>query len=175
MDSNNIKQEILSFLKDFCMWGITTFLVFLFVFQAICVSGSSMDNTLHDGNLLIGTRINREYHRGDIVVAKTTSQGNTRYIIKRVIGVPGDHIVIDYLYGNVYINGEIIDEPYIREKMQYSGWGEMELTFDISEDCLFLMGDNRNRSLDSREIGEVPIKDISSRIIWSLVPFKNVE
>lgn len=174
MNISNNKKEILSFIKDFCMWGILVFLIFAFILQPAIVYGSSMENTLHDGNLLIGTRINKEYHRGDIVVAKTHYLGNTKYIIKRVIGLPGDHIVIDYLYGNVYINGEIIDEPYIREKMQYFGWGEMELTFDISEDCVFLMGDNRNVSTDSREIGEVPIEDISCRIVWSLVPFKSV-
>ena len=123
------------------------FLIFTLIFRAVGVSGSSMEPTLQDKDWLAITSIAVDLHRGDIVVVTKPWERDIP-IIKRVIALPGDTIDIDFDRGEVFINGELQNEPYIAEPthLQYNA----NLPLTVLEGYLFVMGDNRNDSLDSR-------------------------
>lgn len=127
------------------------FLVTLFVFQKVIIVGtiptSSMENTIHANVQVIGYRLaykTAEPKRGDIVIFHMPDNQNVIFI-KRIIGIPGDQITITN--NELYINGILQDEKYIKEKM--TGM-EQESSFTIPKDSYFVMGDNRNDSYDSR-------------------------
>ena len=120
------------------------------------VYGQSMESNLHEGDVLF---LNKTCYRGtedperfDVVVAK----GSNYYIIKRVIGLPGERIRV--VNGQVYINGELLNDPYAREDTKDGGIANEE--YLIPEGHFFIMGDNRNESADSRVIGAVPFENI---------------
>ncbi len=123
-------------------------LLFTFVFRAVGVEGTSMVPTLNDGDWLAVTAVQlKPVKRGDIVVITQPWDRNVP-IIKRVIGVEGDLIHIDFQRGEVYVNKHRLDEKYILEKthLRY----DVEFPVIVPEGCVFVMGDNRNDSLDSR-------------------------
>lgn len=123
-------------------------LLFTFVFRAVGVEGTSMVPTLNDGDWLAVTAVQiKPVRRGDIVVVTQPWDRNVP-IIKRVIGVEGDLIYIDFQKGDVYVNKQKLDEKYIYQKthLRY----DVEFPVIVPEGCVFVMGDNRNDSLDSR-------------------------
>lgn len=125
---------------------ILTAIVTLFVTNIVLFFGyvptSSMLPTLEPWNLIIGTRFDKaEVKRYDVIVFKAPNNSSERYV-KRIIGLPGEHLEIKY--GIVYANGERIDDSFIYERSCD------HLTFDVPEDCYFVMGDNRTDSYDSR-------------------------
>ncbi|MBR5521616.1 MAG: signal peptidase I [Oscillospiraceae bacterium] len=148
---------------------ITLTLVILFVCRFIVVDGGSMDNTLHHGERLIISNFMYTPEKGDIVVTDSNNLFN-RPIIKRVIATEGDIIAIDYNTGDVYVNGLLLQENYIKEKIIATGGGVYQI--QMGDNQLFLMGDNRNASSDSRvrEIGPVNEKDILGRVILRVSP-----
>ena len=130
-------------------------LVFTFVGRVTRVVGSSMLNTLHDGDLLLVQSLCYTPQSGDIVVLNKTSadflQGEA--IVKRIIATSGQQVDIDYSTGTVYVDGMPLDEPYIREAMMPPDDLFMAQTsFYVPEGSIFVMGDNRNASTDSRDI-----------------------
>ena len=126
---------------------IAVFLIFALAFRAVGVSGTSMVPTLSDGDWLAVTAVTTDYRRGDIVVV-TQPWERAIPIIKRVIGLPGDTVDIDFDNGFVYVNGEKLTEPYIAEPTHE--YYDVEFPVTVPEGHLFVMGDNRNVSLDSR-------------------------
>lgn len=143
-----------------------------FVAQRTDVNGTSMVPTLEDGDQLICDKISyrfRDPERFDIIIFPYQYQKNT-YFIKRVIGLPGETVRIDY-DGNIYINGEILNEKYGLEKMAYPGIAEQEIT--LGDDEYFVLGDNRNVSEDSRypDVGLIKRKDIIGRAWLRIYPF----
>ena len=126
---------------------IVVFLIFALAFRAVGVSGTSMVPTLSDGDWLAVTAVTTDYRRGDIVVV-TQHRKRKIPIIKRVIGLSGDTIDIDFDNGFVYVNGEKLTEPYIAEPTHE--YYDVEFPVTVPEGHIFVMGDNRNVSLDSR-------------------------
>ena len=151
---------------------LLSFLLIHFVAQRTDVNGTSMVPTLEDGDQLICDKISyrfRDPERFDIIIFPYQYQKNT-YFIKRVIGLPGETVRIDY-DGNIYINGEIQNEKYGLEKMAYPGIAEQEIT--LGDDEYFVLGDNRNVSEDSRypDVGLIKRKDIIGRAWLRIYPF----
>ncbi len=126
---------------------ILILLVFVFAFRIVGVVGSSMNPTLDSGDWLTVNAINKTVNRGDIVVVTQPNESNEP-LIKRVIAVGGDILDINFDTGEVTLNGEVIDEPYILEPTKRRG--DFRGPVKIPEGYVFVMGDNRNDSLDSR-------------------------
>ncbi len=159
------KMKISDILKSAIMGFLITCLVLAFVRVSV-VNGHSMDNTLQDGQRLIVSRMSKP-SRGDIVVA-STDKLQVKYIIKRVIGMPGD--TVELLNNKIYINGEKLDESYIKEPMIENE----DQIWTLGEDEYFLCGDNRNASLDCRKLGPIEKKDIYGVIIFDLKHMKPI-
>lgn len=123
------------------------------------VSGSSMDDTINDGMHVVGLSKFYEPSHGDIVTANP-SQESELNIIKRVIAIEGDEVRFNG--SQVFVNDTLLDEPYIREPMK----PRQETTIIIPDDHVWIMGDNRNSSRDSRHFGAVSLDDITSKIIY---------
>ena len=133
---------------------VLSLLVFVFsqFFCFLRVTGHSMDPSLADGQVMIGVSAAHtgllKVSRGDIVIADCPQLELT--IIKRVVGLPGDRL--QFTAGQLYLNGQLYYEPYIYEPMQDDSLNNCA-EFTVPEGHYFLMGDNRNRSLDSRKLG----------------------
>ena len=147
-------------------------MAFLALFQVIKVQGSSMETTLMGGDLLLMKRnwLMSEYVQGDIVVAAMDSFHNGECIIKRIIAVEGQTVDIDNETGLVYVDGVVLDEPYALTPTYEKG--ELDFPITVAENCYFVLGDNREESLDSRysQIGQVHKDEIQGKIIWLIVP-----
>ncbi|MGN1022421.1 MAG: signal peptidase I [Lachnospiraceae bacterium] len=170
------KKSTKSTVLSYVIWvGVVVLLAWFlitFVAQRTDVNGTSMVPTLEDGDQLICDKISYRFHdpeRFDIIIFPYQYQKNT-YFIKRVIGLPGETVRIDY-DGNIYINGEILDEKYGLEKMTFPGIAEQEIT--LGDDEYFVLGDNRNVSEDSRypDVGLIKRKDIIGKAWLRIYPF----
>mgnify|MGYP000921975372 FL=1 len=124
---------------------------FNLMFSLIRVSGHSMDNTLRDGQYVVVNK-HKDVKRFDIVVLKerVSEGGETKQVIKRVIGLPGDSIVVEN--GKLYINNQPYDEPYLMNSM-IENYKLQSYAIIVPEDTVFVLGDNRDVSKDSRMVG----------------------
>lgn len=145
---------------------LTILIVFTFLFRIVGVSGRSMVPTLQDGDWLAVRAINIQIERGDIVVITQPNSLNEP-LIKRVIAVGGDEVNIDFVEGIVRINGEEINEPYIYEPT--NRMSNVAFPVTVPEGCVFVMGDNRNDSLDSRS---TTVGFIDTRYILGVAQFR---
>lgn len=146
--------------------------VFAFGARVVGVSGGSMRETLQNGDLLlvVNSLVCGDYEPGNVVIAAKSTFENGEPIVKRVIAVAGQTVDVDYGEGVVYVDGEALSEPYIREDTHLDLGTELPLT--VPEGCVFLMGDNRNASRDSREpsLGAVDTRCIIGRAVFLLLP-----
>jgi len=152
-------------------------LLFSFVMRVSTVDGDSMLPTLHDGEFLLVSDLFYSPEPGDIIVAKTE---NFDYpIVKRVIATGGQTVKINFNTWQVFVDGELLQEAYISydpylsmncEDLTPDENGVFELT--VEENCIFVMGDNRNDSLDSRSnaVGQIDERYIMGRVIYRLLP-----
>lgn len=168
----NIMKEILSTSIYLLVVLCAAYLIITYVGQRTQVSGSSMETTLSDGDNLLVDKITYRFSepkRFDIIVFPFQYDTDT-YYIKRIIGMPGETVQIDY-DGNIYINGSLLEESYGREVIQNPGRAAEPIT--LGEDEYFVMGDNRNNSSDSRDpsVGNIHRKDIIGRARVRIWPF----
>ncbi len=139
-------------------------LLVCFIGKSARVDGHSMDPTLHDGDRLIITNIIPKYDRGDIVVV---GRGMDEPLIKRVIAVEGDTIDINFDTGEVTVNGTVLQEDYIKEPTYLHFDNGPQFPLVVPTGCVFVMGDNRNESLDSRNpsVGPVNTQTIIGKMV----------
>ena len=168
----NIMKEILSTSIYLLVVLCAAYLIITYVGQRTQVSGSSMETTLSDGDNLLVDKITYRFSepkRFDIIVFPFQYDTDT-YYIKRIIGMPGETVQIDY-DGNIYINGSLLEESYGREVIQNPGRAAELIT--LGKDEYFVMGDNRNNSSDSRDpsVGNIHRKDIIGRAWVRIWPF----
>lgn len=164
---------------DFFLYLLLVFLVAFsvrtFVAEPILVEGDSMLPTLHDGERVIVVRSAyyvREPQRGDIIVCYYP--GYTVSCVKRVIGLPGEYVLIDN--GKVYVNGNPVDESMYWDGDIRAGM----VGHVVQQGTVFVMGDNRNESLDSRspDVGDIPYNKIVGKVIsvaWPIKNWRNIE
>lgn len=149
-------------------------LIFTFVVRIIMVSGPSMENTLQNGDAMLVWSLGYTPRQGDVVVL-TQPLYQDDSIVKRVIATGGQTVHIDYSSGTVTVDGEVLKEDYIKETMRVPNYGATNSRLTVPEGCLFVMGDNRNESADSRYpvIGVIDERCVIGRAILVLFPFSH--
>ncbi len=166
-------RAVLELILYFTLVAGITFLIIHFVGQRTVVNGVSMQPTLSDGDNLIVDKLSYRFHdpdRFDIIVFP---QEDGRYFIKRIIGLPGENVQIDEV-GFIYINGEKLMESYGKEVMRDPGLAKDGI--DLGADEYFVLGDNRNNSMDSRmeEVGLIAKNRIIGRAWLRIYPFSEI-
>lgn len=151
---------------------VLVLLVVRFLIQGVVVSGSSMQNTLRSGDNLVLEKLSYKISkpkRFDIVVVPK-EEGSKYYLIKRVIGLPGETVLIKK--GATYINGKLLSDTHGNAEMNDPGIAGNPVK--LGKDEYFVLGDNRNNSVDSRIVGPVKGKDIVGHIVFRLYPSPRV-
>lgn len=148
-------------------------LLFTFGARVIRVDGESMHPTLENGERLVISSWDTHPQKKDIVIIDSHSDYQ-KPLVKRVIATAGDTVDIDFAAGIVYVNGEAQAEPYTAEPTYVQESATFPLT--VPQGCLFLMGDNRNHSLDSRsvEVGCVDERDVLGRALLRILPLQKI-
>lgn len=171
-EKKNPWQTLLEYMKDVCYMLTGVVLLFTFCMRFVIVSGDSMFDTLADGDylLLIDNNLCGELEQGDIVVASMDRFRDGTPIVKRVIATEGQTVDVDFNEGIVYVDGSALEEEYTYTGTNLSEGTQFPLV--VEEGCLFLMGDNRNESLDSRstQIGQVDRREILGKAVFLVLP-----
>jgi len=161
------RSGFLSFLVDILETLVLSVVLFVsinIISARIRVDGASMEPTLFSGEYVVVNRLSYRLgspHRGDIIVFHFPRDPKEEYI-KRVIGLPGDEVEVRN--GTVYINGQPLDENYLKVKTNYIG------SWVIPEGQLFVLGDNRNNSSDSHDWGTVPLDYVVGKAVMVYWP-----
>lgn len=153
-----------------------------YVFTLVKVQGQSMEPSLHNNDRLYVNRLFYKPEKGDIIIFRPATDPNRPYV-KRVIATEGDTVYIDFNNGDVYVNNELLEEDYIKEKTQLMGSyiksliskGEYSKNSPIviQPGYVFAMGDNRNNSKDSRELGPIPTDEIMGGAVFRFWPISD--
>lgn len=166
----SVGNEVMEWLESIAVSIFIVILVFTFVFRMVIVDGRSMLPTLEDGQRLVISHLFYTPKQGDIVVVN--SQGLNKTIIKRVIAIEGQTVDIDFDNHTVSVDGKVLDEPYINE-LTTNNDGGFEYPIVVPENSVFVMGDNRNHSTDSRNpiVGFITNDDVLGKAIFRIYPF----
>lgn len=167
-------KEVLEYAESLTVVFAVMLLIFTFIARPATVDGESMLPTLCNGERLVISNLFYEPAPGDIVVlCGEADREEGRNLIKRIIAVGGQTIDIDFETGEVTVDGEVLDEPYILERTHLDEGTEFPLT--VPEGEVFVMGDNRNASTDSRtsDIGMVDERCIMGKVYFTVFPLKN--
>ncbi|MFW5677472.1 MAG: signal peptidase I [Acetivibrio ethanolgignens] len=154
------KYEWFKGMKNFCLLLFLVFLIFQLLIGISFVKGDSMEPTLKNGEMVFYRRFGSTYERGDIVSVRVPAG---EYYVKRVIAVEGD--TVDIKEGKVYVNGNLLDEPYVAGDT-YEQKGTVEYPYTLEENQIFVLGDNREVSMDSRTFGPVSRRQIKGKLLF---------
>ncbi len=167
-----ILEFVMDILETVVFIGSLFIVVYLFIMQPNQVKGASMDPTFNSGDYIFTSKVTykfRSYNRGDVVVFKSPRNPDIEYI-KRIIGLPGDKVMIKD--SEVYVNGVKLTENYIAAKTNLweNGFSKNGEEVTVPDGELFVMGDNRPRSSDSREFGPVPEDTVIGQVFYRYFP-----
>ena len=166
---------VLTYLHDLAYLLAGLVLVFLLLFRVVVVSGTSMNNTLLDGDylLLLSSTFYQDPQYGDVIVASKESFDNGAPIVKRVIATEGQMVDIDFETGIVYVNDQPLEEEYTLTPTTTPEGISFPLI--VEEGCLFVMGDNRDGSKDSRhpDIGQIDKREVLGKVFFLFFPGTN--
>ncbi len=183
-EPHNFTKDLIEWLDVLCVAIIAVIVVFSFAFRIATIDGDSMLNTLHNGDRVIISNFNYTPKQGDIVVVSRNAENTLESeitsdapIIKRVIAVGGQTVDIDFQKGIVYVDGLEQHEPYLGSPTITAG--DVKFPLEVPEGHVFILGDNRCNSLDSRfsQIGNNGIVDnryILGRAIYRFFPFDDM-
>jgi signal peptidase I len=171
-----ILDFVMDILETVVFIGSLFIVVYLFIMQPNQVKGASMDPTFNSGDYIFTSKITyklRGFERGDVVVFKSPKNPDIEYI-KRIIGLPGDKVMVKD--EEVYVNGVKLDEPYIAAKTNLwdGGFSKNGEEIVVPDGELYVMGDNRPRSSDSREFGPIPVSSIIGQVFYRYFPSSKV-
>lgn len=144
--------------------------VMFFLLWPVKIEGISMENTFFDGDRVAINRILTMagmYDHGDFIVFEIEEDSKKIKVIKRVVGIEGDRVQIHN--GNIYINGNLVEETYTK------GYTYGNEDIMVPKDCVYVLGDNREKSFDSRVFGLVDKKQISGKVILKFYPIKEIK
>ena len=163
--------NIYSFLSTLLLCMTVIFVLFVCVFRLVSVDGDSMYPNLNNGDKIIVSDFLYTPDYGDIIAVGRTEKEPSAFI-KRIIALGGDEIFIDFDKHIITVNGQIITEDYLVYGA-LSEKGDFTYPLTVPENCVFVLGDNRNDSLDSRfsEVGFVDVNEITGKAIFKLFPF----
>jgi len=172
-----IWASVFDIFETFALCTAVIMIIFCYVARLTVVEGESMEDTLFENDYLIVQSIGYTPERGDIVVLHKIDSEYSNPLIKRVIAVEGDEVDIKYVNGDleVYVNGKLLNEPYINDE-DMARIPQMKFPLTVEEDTVFVMGDHRNHSADSRltAIGLVDERCIVGRAIFRILPFDSI-
>ena len=177
--SPSFGRQIVSFFLTLLMAIALVFSVRVYVLQHNTVVGSSMLPTLESRDGIFVEKISKHLKgglkRGDIVTVDMRGRGSQeeeKYIIKRIVGLPGEHLMLRG--GSVFIDEQVLDEPYLPEGTMTEIRDLRYAEVMLGADEYFLMGDNRPSSHDSRSLGPFPLADVEGRMIFRFYPFSKM-
>lgn len=167
---------VMDILETIVFIGSLFIVVYLFIMAPNQIKGASMEPTFYSGEYILTSKITykfRQPHRGDVIVFKSPKNPDIDYI-KRIIGIPGDKLEIKG--EEIYVNGELLPENYISAKTNLweGGYLKEGAPITIPAEMLFVMGDNRPRSSDSREFGPIPFESIIGDVFFRYFPTNKV-
>lgn len=178
-DQGKKDEEKTSFKQDLYYWTQALIVVLVGLILActlagrvIRVVGSSMVPTLHQNDLLLLWSVGYTPQRGDVIVLRKESFLSYP-VVKRVIATGGEHVTVDYTTGTVSVDGVVLDEPYINELMVDTGKPYLTvLDVTVPEGSVYVLGDNRNNSSDSRhqDLGTVDERYILGKALFRIFP-----
>lgn len=172
---NPIKKVIdfvMDILETVVFIGSLFIVIYLFILTPNQVKGASMEPTFKSGDYILTSRVTykmRPPQRGDVVVFHSPKNPDIEYI-KRIVGLPGDKLLVED--SNIFINGKLLQENYIaaRTNLWDGGFIKNGVLYTIPDGELFVMGDNRPRSSDSREFGPISIESVIGQVFFRYFP-----
>lgn len=179
----NLWGEVFEWVKAIVIALVVAFFLRNYVLTLAKVDGKSMEPTLQHADRLYVNKVAYTPKKGDVIIFEPATDPGRPYI-KRVIATEGDTVYIDFSTGDVFVNDELIDEPYINEPTHLIGSYinyllksdnySKEKPIKIEEGYFWAMGDNRNASKDSRELGPVPVDEIIGHATFRFWPLNNM-
>lgn len=170
-------RAIYDWMEIFAVSIAVVFFLFSFVARIAVVDGGSMLPTLENGDKLIVRQLFYNPKQGDIIVCQSESYGMEKPLVKRVIATEGQTVVLDRQNWKVYVDDKPLDESYVLyEAGLMMGWDYDTDIITVKEGHVFVMGDHRNDSLDSRSmrVGQIDERYIIGQVIFRFIPFKNM-
>ena len=178
-EGKNVWYEIFEWVQAIVAAIVIAMFLRTYVFTLANVSGDSMFPTLHNNDRLFVWRAGYTAQVDDIIIFRPKGHEDTPYV-KRIIATEGQTVnivpVAGQSYCEVYVDGNLLTEEYINAKISRNSIGNMKYPAVVPEDCVFVMGDNRNYSKDSRfaEVGMVTTDSIIGKAVFRLFPFNSI-
>ena len=173
----DIVSELYDWSQALIVALISIMLIFTLFARLISVEGRSMIPTLHGGDKILLSNLLYEPKCGDVIVVtmKDFQHKPLQPIVKRVVATSGQTVDINFSMGSVTVDGVVLDEPYINERT--SRRADVDFPVTVPEGCIFVMGDNRNESLDSRstQVGMVDKRAVLGHVLFRAYPFDDMK